>query len=446
MTVPLLPLLAAALLPTVLLDLLLARFGVRRPVRLAVAVVFAVAMLIPWPDLSGAENLRGLVGDLSISSLVLLIWYLLVAFGPQTGPGSDPTSLAARLARPARELIFLAAILVGFAVFYYPLSLGVSMVDPYSHGFYPTVLTALLLAVFICAVLAGWPLTALLVALAFAGFVAHVLESDNLWDYLFDLPLALAALVWLLLRWRELVAAPWSSLIPKRVTVGALVLIACFLGFGLVLSRVNPELFAEEFTVEDGFVEWMTSIALLIAFVVSVRRFVRVRNRFGWRGKLVLLFVCAVSLFGAGEEISWGQRVFGIETPAALVERNAQREFNLHNLTFEWRGETIKINRLVFGRGLTLALLIYLFVMSPLYRRNDRFRRWIDQWAIPIPTVLQTVAYLAVVGVVEGLIDSPKRGELTEFAGAIVFLLNVALPYNRTLYQAGTAPARQASA
>ena len=54
-----------------------------------------------------------------------------------------------------------------------------------------------------------------------------------------------------------------------------------------------------------------------------------------------------------------------------------------------------------------------------------------------MPTVVQTVAYIVVVAVVEGLIDSPKRGEMTEFAGAIVFLLNIAFPYNRSLYRTG---------
>jgi hypothetical protein len=425
------PLLAAALLPVVLLDMLLVRLRVGRPVRGVVALVFGILLLIPWPNLSGAQNLRGLLGDLSIPTLVLMIGYLLRHFGP--------AALAERLAKPTRELVFLAAVLTAIALFYYPLSLGVSTVDPYAHGFYPTVLAALLLAAFICAVLAGWWLTAWLIALAYAGFLMQALESDNLWDYLFDLPLAIAAIVTVARRWRDLMNAPWRSLMPERFTVGALVLVGCFLLFAVVLARVNPELFAEEFTVEDGFVEWVTSIALFIAFCVSVRRFLRSRKLFPLKGQLILLFICAVCLFGAGEEISWGQRIFEIETPAALAERNAQKEFNLHNLTFEWRGETIKINRLVFGRGLTLALLIYLFVMAPLYRRKAGFRAWIDRWAIPIPTVLQTVAYLVVVGVVEGLIDSPKRGEMTEFAGAIVFLLNVAFPYNRALYQTGPA-------
>lgn len=33
-----------------------------------------------------------------------------------------------------------------------------------------------------------------------------------------------------------------------------------------------------------------------------------------------------------GEEISWGQRIFGWETPEALEEANRQEETNIHNL------------------------------------------------------------------------------------------------------------------
>ena len=60
--------------------------------------------------------------------------------------------------------------------------------------------------------------------------------------------------------------------------------------------------------------------------------------------------------------------------------------------------------------------------------------------AIPIATWPQTIAYLIVVAFVETLIDSPKRGEMTEFAGSLIFLLNIAFPYNRAIYGEGSGP------
>ena len=425
------PLLAAALLPVIVLDLLLGRLRARR--RAPILALVLVAMLVPFAGSSAAQYVRGLTGDLSIGSMTMMAFYLLRTCAPGWFRRFD------------HELVFLAAALVLLAVVFYPMSLGLTLADPYAHGYYPTVLSALLFT-FVCwAVLAGWFLSAAVLALSFVGFAGHWLESDNLWDYLFDPALAFAAAVLLVIRRQELFSAPWRSLFPRRFTIGALILVAAFLAFSMVLARVNPDAFANQFTAEDGFVEWITSLTLFGAFCFSVHRLVTAHHLFGYRGKLVLLFIAAVCLFGAGEEISWGQRLFNIETPQAMMERNAQQELNLHNLTFEWDGKVVKVNRLVFGRGLALAMIFYLFVMTPLHRRSPRVRRTIDSWSIPIPATHQVVAYVAVVGVVELLIDSSKRGEMTEFAGAIVFLLNVVLPANRHIYRSGAVQPSSAS-
>lgn len=46
---------------------------------------------------------------------------------------------------------------------------------------------------------------------------------------------------------------------------------------------------------------------------------------------LFALFACCC-LFAAGEEISWGQRLFGIGTPRELASINGQGELNVHNV------------------------------------------------------------------------------------------------------------------
>ena len=40
-----------------------------------------------------------------------------------------------------------------------------------------------------------------------------------------------------------------------------------------------------------------------------------------------------VALLIAGEEISWGQRIFGISTPEFFLKTNIQKEFNFHNIS-----------------------------------------------------------------------------------------------------------------
>jgi hypothetical protein len=121
-----------------------------------------------------------------------------------------------------------------------------------------------------------------------------------------------------------------------------------------------------------------------------------------------------------------------MESSEFFEEHNAQGEMNLHNLVVN----DTKINKLVFGKGLALMLLLYLAVLIPLYRRKPAVQRFVDKLAIPIAANYQIVAYILVLLVVQVLMDSSKKGEMLEFAGSFVFLLNVVFPYNRSLFQA----------
>jgi len=60
------------------------------------------------------------------------------------------------------------------------------------------------------------------------------------------------------------------------------------------------------------------------------------RTTTGWArlARLALLALAVVFFFGAGEEISWGQRIFGFGTPEELARVNIQGETNVHNLAF----------------------------------------------------------------------------------------------------------------
>ena len=83
---------------------------------------------------------------------------------------------------------------------------------------------------------------------------------------------------------------------------------------------------------EDGPAEWLTTICFILAGFVSVRiAFNRFRKNHPWQAVL-FIGVAAVMLFAGGEEISWGQRLFGWETPQDLIDLNDQGETNLHNI------------------------------------------------------------------------------------------------------------------
>ena len=75
--------------------------------------------------------------------------------------------------------------------------------------------------------------------------------------------------------------------------------------------------------------EYLTAAWLLLAGVLLFVTALAER-RFFRRCAYVLGGMAMV--FAAGEEISWGQRIFGFATPDWLMRLNDQEEFNVHNI------------------------------------------------------------------------------------------------------------------
>ena len=85
---------------------------------------------------------------------------------------------------------------------------------------------------------------------------------------------------------------------------------------------------------EDGWYENIGVIGLALAGVFFLLAFLRSLKRSGEPAfvQFFLLLMAAVFLFGAGEEIAWGQRILGLETPEAIRAANFQQEITVHNL------------------------------------------------------------------------------------------------------------------
>lgn len=83
---------------------------------------------------------------------------------------------------------------------------------------------------------------------------------------------------------------------------------------------------------EDALLEWLQFACILAAGLVFGWLGVRLA-RTGRRGLGALYALLALGmLFVAGEEISWGQRLLGLQTPAELDAINAQHEISVHNI------------------------------------------------------------------------------------------------------------------
>src|SRR5690606_37351605 len=120
-----------------------------------------------------------------------------------------------------------------------------------------------------------------------------------------------------------------------------------------VLHATAPDVLSR-LTREDGVVEYGQALGFAVAGALFLARFVHRRGRDPWS-----LLLGAGLVVVAGGESSWGQRIFGIDTPGSLEGRNVQNELNLHNL------DGIHQN----VRALGMVVLITLFVLIPLGRQ-----------------------------------------------------------------------------
>ena len=211
-------------------------------------------------------------------------------------------------------------------------------------------------------------------------------------------------------------------------------LFARFLQASLVLVTIAaiafrlfwPAEFTTVFAREDGWVEYGTAILLFLTAIVAV---LLGRGTGGYR--MWLLFFYALALFlAAGEEISWGQRIFGIESPEFFLENNFQQETNLHNLVV---GEE-QLVKFWFGTLLTLFALLYLGILPWLHPLMGWVRRLMDVLAVPVPTRTASVIALGW-SLLVVWIDLPRNWEAYEYVFAALLCLTFSHPVNRATFR-----------
>lgn len=143
--------------------------------------------LLPITGMSLAAYLRGGIGDISITTLLLLCSML-----------AKPWLSCATLDNKNRFALF--GIISIAALVLYPMALGIGAYDPYRLGYgnVPFVTTVLLIA------LAAWYWkiywVTLCVACATLAWAMGWYESNNLWDYLLDPFVASYALMAVVIR------------------------------------------------------------------------------------------------------------------------------------------------------------------------------------------------------------------------------------------------------
>ncbi len=129
--------------------------------------------------------------------------------------------------------------------------------------------------------------------------------------------------------------------------------------------------------MEDTPPEWLGFLLLVAAGWFWARgAWVRISSR-QWVGAFFVIGMALFSLFVAGEEIAWGQRLLVFQPPDYFVHHNVQRELTLHNLLIPW----------LQPRKLSVLFMMAYGVFLPLLARLwSPFARLLRTLAIPVPT------------------------------------------------------------
>lgn len=186
----------------------------------------------------------------------------------------------------------------------------------------------------------------------------------------------------------------------KYLFIGCLILIAIFYSIFFVTS---PEK-ARTITREDGSIETLSALFYLLAAVLMAILYFKTRKNREYILKgnrnIFFLLLALFFLLCFGEEISWGQRIFGIGTPERLQEINAQKELNLHNLWFFQTYDEAHSNKTGFNKWVTAVRLydytwiLYCFFIPILNKYSLKLHNIFRKYYFPVIPIWIGVLFL----------------------------------------------------
>lgn len=202
---------------------------------------------------------------------------------------------------------------------------------------------------------------------------------------------------------------------PIELLVSVMLVLALLLG--LYLSIAQPEAYTS-FTIEDGVAEYTTAAFFGLMALLSIFRSVAMFRSSVFKGGVTWLVLFLVCFFVFGEEISWGQRIFGSASSEFFQEYNTQEEINLHNLKF---GD-FSLNKMIFTYFVTAVMAIYFLVLPILVQKWAWAKKIFGQWRVPLARNYQ-IGLLLLSTLIVVIIKHEKNWELWEMAFALVFFL-----------------------
>jgi len=109
-------------------------------------------------------------------------------------------------------------------------------------------------------------------------------------------------------------------------------ILVIFLFVAIYVSRTNLAYFESNLADEDGLFQWMTFSTLLFASIMCFYRASILKPFRGGVFAFCQIITGFVFFAFAMDEMSWGQRIIGFQTPAYFFAHNTKMQTNFHHL------------------------------------------------------------------------------------------------------------------
>ena len=232
----------------------------------------------------------------------------------------------------------------------------------------------------------------------------------------------------------------------KRKNTFEITLLFLLICFNLSLCFMDSERVIQ-MSKEDGFIETGTAIFYFAAGCLLIMLFINSKSENKTyfllkKRNIFLLLLGILCIVFAGEEISWGQRIFNVKSSEFFNKYNWQQEINVHNLVFgDLNDPHAKgLVRLLNSNALLYEFLITFCLIIPLLNKYwKKIRILIEKISFPLMPlwlgILVLFNYLACEGAERlGLIGYYQIGEIKEGNFSVLFLIGIISIYKQLKY------------
>ncbi len=147
-------------------------------------------------------------------------------------------------------------------------------------------------------------------------------------------------------------------------------------------------------TKEDGIIESAGALYFLAASIVLFISYKNdnTSNDFSFlktKKNFFLLLFSILFFITFGEEISWGQRILGIQTPEMIADVNVQNEINIHNLSIFNRDNMDEKSKMITNllnvdRLFSIFWFSYCILVPMIFLFNHRIAEKLNKMNLPI--------------------------------------------------------------